>query len=496
MSKNGRLTAVCCLFLLSWVQLVSAQDTLRVTHKSDTPIVTSIGNSYVDTLFTIVNSPDSLQRERTVTVSDTIRTSAGHQFQAYLGGGYGSLGYQLQNGGLVSGSLLGLIELNYAYFFHPNVGVGIGLRFGNTTSIARLMGQREWDGVTDTDGETYNHTTYIKSWRERQTIHTLDIPVSLQTQFYFNPEEEAGMYINVGASLRLPVYNRYNTILGYVEDKGFYPATNLTLSQLHEFGERNLAGKGKLDIKPLAAGVFADLGFLFRVAEHTDLALGAYFQFTPTDINTEQREYLGFANSTFTFMNPYKGVLPTTEASVAHPWEAAIKLGVRVHSGRTKVNTSEQVETFWVPIVKSDTTISYITHTDTIPVVPVDTTAKKSGKQRVINDDDYNDHIIYFRLNEHGLRSYAVAELDNIVSELNAHPERDIVIDGHACRLGKSAYNIWLSKKRADAVAQYLVQHGISEDRLTIRYHGNKQPSDDKQHDLAKDRRVTVKVRK
>ena len=100
MSKNGRLTAVCCLFLLSWVQLVSAQDTLRVTHKSDTPIVTSIGNSYVDTLFTIVNSPDSLQRERTVTVSDTIRTSAGHQFQAYLGGGYGSLGYQLQNGGL------------------------------------------------------------------------------------------------------------------------------------------------------------------------------------------------------------------------------------------------------------------------------------------------------------------------------------------------------------------------------------------------------------
>ena len=63
----------------------------------------------------------------------------------------------------------------------------------------------------------------------------------------------------------------------------------------------------------------------------------------------------------------------------------------------------------------------------------------------------------------------------NMAEWLKANPSENVTIVGYADRnTGTSEYNMKLSERRANAVADALVNtYGISRDRLTIRYDGS-----------------------
>lgn len=63
----------------------------------------------------------------------------------------------------------------------------------------------------------------------------------------------------------------------------------------------------------------------------------------------------------------------------------------------------------------------------------------------------------------------------NMAEWLKANPEKNVTIIGYADKdTGTSEYNMELSKKRADAVADQLVnKYGIAKDRLTVKYDGS-----------------------
>ena len=67
-----------------------------------------------------------------------------------------------------------------------------------------------------------------------------------------------------------------------------------------------------------------------------------------------------------------------------------------------------------------------------------------------------------------------------------------IYIDGHADAHGKQADNETLSMKRAEYVADELIRLGIKEERLIVRWHGERYPSSLKQ--LDDNRRVTLRL--
>ena len=530
--------ALAGMFVAGAFCKAEAQDTIRFVRSSsqpqmieeqtgvDEPVLIeegeNKGNSYVrrhyrsyalyqDTVYSVVTRTDSVEEMVKTLKTDTIKNPRRHQIQMYLGCGWGSLNYRLTNGGTVTGAPLALAELDYAYFFHKNVGIGIGLRVSNTTSVARLNGYRQWTGVTDTDGETYDHTTYIRQWRERETMHTLDVPLSLQAQFYFNEQEKAGMYFDAGASLRITGFNRYNVKEGNIEDKGYYPATHLTLEQLHEFGNRDMRQVNTLAIKRLGAGVFGDLGFLFRVGKITDLAIGGYFQYTVTDMNPQPRGPLGFGSTVFTFMPVYAGAMATNEASAAHPWEAGLKIGLRIRPGKDKVTEKEVQTRRLVPVLRKDTSKTVVAREEAVKEIERDSIiiavkvpegySQGKGKRAYNTDIDhdkyqYDYNIVYFDFDSPRLSDGMKKLLDNVIEILKADEDKVVVLDGHACKTGPSEYNMRLSERRADAVADYLEKHGIAKERMLVRYHGFKEPSSDKPHPLSKDRRVVVKVSK
>ena len=69
-------------------------------------------------------------------------------------------------------------------------------------------------------------------------------------------------------------------------------------------------------------------------------------------------------------------------------------------------------------------------------------------------------------------------------------------IAGHTDNVGSEKSNLILSKKRAEAVGQYLNQRGVLIDRLVIQYFGEEKPidSNDSEEGRQKNRRVEMTI--
>ncbi len=59
---------------------------------------------------------------------------------------------------------------------------------------------------------------------------------------------------------------------------------------------------------------------------------------------------------------------------------------------------------------------------------------------------------------------------------MRQNPDLRIKIDGHTDSQGTESHNNTLSLSRSQAVADYLLRHGISEDRVKYRGFGSKIP--------------------
>ena len=86
--------------------------------------------------------------------------------------------------------------------------------------------------------------------------------------------------------------------------------------------------------------------------------------------------------------------------------------------------------------------------------------------------------------------------LDRAVASLNEAKDVAVRIEGHCDSTGGEAYNELLSERRANAVQDYLVAHGIAADRLSVVGKGESQPaaSNDTEEGRYQNRRVEFHV--
>lgn len=83
---------------------------------------------------------------------------------------------------------------------------------------------------------------------------------------------------------------------------------------------------------------------------------------------------------------------------------------------------------------------------------------------------------IYFNVGESTLLPESYPYLDKIVQTLQEKPEIDIEISGHTDNTGIEKDNMQLSRARAKAVVDYLIKHGINQERLSYKGLGSLQP--------------------
>lgn len=75
---------------------------------------------------------------------------------------------------------------------------------------------------------------------------------------------------------------------------------------------------------------------------------------------------------------------------------------------------------------------------------------------------------IYFDFDKSILRPQSYIELNKLLRVLHENPNMVITITGHTDIVGKMRYNTWLSRNRAEAVKQFLMDNSIEAERLKV----------------------------
>ncbi|RCW91668.1 OmpA family protein [Winogradskyella arenosi] len=104
----------------------------------------------------------------------------------------------------------------------------------------------------------------------------------------------------------------------------------------------------------------------------------------------------------------------------------------------------------------------------------------KDAEDIVTDDDKGNTYIelenIYFDFGKWDIKPQAAKTLDILVALLKKYPRMEIQLGAHTDSRSGYEFNLELSKKRAQATLEYLVENNISRTRLRSKGYGESQP--------------------
>ncbi len=105
-------------------------------------------------------------------------------------------------------------------------------------------------------------------------------------------------------------------------------------------------------------------------------------------------------------------------------------------------------------------------------------------------------HNIYFETDSFAILPTSASELQNLVAFLKNNNRLKVEIQGHTDSSGNPQSNLELSKRRAGSVVDYLVQNGISLNRLSSEGYGDTLPiaGNDTAEGKQLNRRTTIKI--
>lgn len=449
-----------------------------------------------------------------------------HYLDIYAGGGVGTLGYQLQGGAVDLSAAFGA-GLGYTYFFHPSVGLQLGLSFSRVVSSARLTERMEWrtwqDGspLTDYTGEPYIHYAAFSDFRERQQAYLVEVPLGLRFRYFKSSSSKAGLHAALGAKLAIPVMANYTRVSGDITHTGWYEQWQLTLHDLPgRFETERFDTKQEESITNrlhlINAEAYAELGLAVRINSHYELYIAAYGQYLINDFSATQmsdRVPLGFRNThnNYAFMNEYHGLIGTDKVGALHPWMAGLKIGISIWPGKTEKEKKKELKKLLKEFPDEEKMVTvhdtvYIHDTvcpnELRPVVPVAKALETKAPQKIDNtplpherqlDSLLAEAVIWFHFDDDVPILEPAYVLDSVVAMMKRYPDLKIHVYGHACRLGTDSYNQRLALKRARAVAAVLIDKGVEPERMLVWSFGEEQPyryNTEKQ--LSKDRRVEI----
>jgi outer membrane protein OmpA-like peptidoglycan-associated protein len=115
------------------------------------------------------------------------------------------------------------------------------------------------------------------------------------------------------------------------------------------------------------------------------------------------------------------------------------------------------------PYVKD---ISDVKMTAVVEEAKAEVVATPAAKVVEVPDVTVINTKVLFDFDSYDLDTDAKITLDKIATQMELHPDTLLVLKGHTDKYGSDEYNQILSENRADSVEDYLVQAGVSADRI------------------------------
>jgi len=103
---------------------------------------------------------------------------------------------------------------------------------------------------------------------------------------------------------------------------------------------------------------------------------------------------------------------------------------------------------------------------------------------------------VYFDFDKYNLRDDGRSSLDHNYNLMKEFPDVMVKIEGHCDERGTVEYNLSLGEKRANSTKDYLVNLGISPDRISTISYGKERPADNGHSEAAwaKNRRAEFRI--
>lgn len=411
---------------------------------------------------TIVSYGLRLEKTSTIEKRDTV-PSGSHCLIAGIGVGYSTLGTNrmrladkydwmrdLEKG---MGFIGGQVDVNYAFFWNDHWGISLGIGADLYTQHYTANGLYNVNNYTDTDHEP-QAILHIdaKDVKEHQHGLIINMPVMLQLEYNH-------FYAAAGVRVGTPLYHSYQADGRWVTS-GYYEKWDLELEQMHEYGYNEASQRGNIDISPIQLATQAELGVLIplkskdatmeQTNRKTDLSLGVY------------------------------GNLQTIKKDEERPWQVGIKVGLRWKDVRKLKSIPSTV---WNDIEVPDTTWTITERVDTTYQVWYDT---------IQIETEVKMAVVWFDFNRYELKDEALQLLDKWAKILRTNRTMQVRIIGHTCIMGNDNVNKRLSRNRANAVYQALLNRGVNKSQMVVDAVASSVPYMLTNHALYKDRRVEI----
>lgn len=103
---------------------------------------------------------------------------------------------------------------------------------------------------------------------------------------------------------------------------------------------------------------------------------------------------------------------------------------------------------------------------------------------------------VYFDTDKYNINSRSQETLNKLGDIFKEYSDSNVLVEGHTDNTGSESYNLTLSKNRAQAVTQYLVNQGLDRGRFDTKWFGELQPKYDNEtrEGRAKNRRVELAI--
>ncbi|WP_300978198.1 outer membrane beta-barrel protein [Flavobacterium sp.] len=263
------------------------------------------------------------------TIVFLISQSIAAQFYVGIQSGIGII--QSDIAGLKTGNRLGgAVKAGYIYSLTKHFGIGSGVEFSQYKQEVTLSQPSATLTSFEIDASTsaFNYNVSTKNYRERQTLHAVQIP--LFVQYKTNTNQGVEVNFRAGAKYFLPVSYKVKATADYVNGSAYYPDVNLTIDDLPEFGfggQANYSSSGKYTTKGIIMSSF-ELGFTFDMGSKHSLYAAMFFENGyGTILNQNKNEsYIGY-NPTSVSDRAANGLYSTDKDAEIKPIAFGVTLG-------------------------------------------------------------------------------------------------------------------------------------------------------------------------
>ncbi|MBH0057745.1 OmpA family protein [Pseudoalteromonas sp. SWXJZ94C] len=153
--------------------------------------------------------------------------------------------------------------------------------------------------------------------------------------------------------------------------------------------------------------------------------------------------------------------------------DVGAKLGINYLFGQNSmpekpVEPAPQPTVVEVPVTPADSDNDNIADVDdNCPNTPMTDAVDGNGCTLYEDKEVTVSLLVTFPNNASAVSTQYLDDIEKVSAFLKEYPDTTVLLEGHTSSVGKASYNKWLSKKRADAVAQQLVETGVAKNRIT-----------------------------